>query len=131
MPSDTQVAESEVYESCGNVFADLGLPEPEIHLAKAQLVHGMSTIIKSHGLTLGKTAKILELPVAKLKGILKGNFFDYSIEQLLMFNTLLGQNVHFTFTPTKGSHLNGSFPRKIGATLQTKTARKGMLTRVS
>ena len=35
----------EVHTSCGNVFADLGLPEPEKYLAKAELARRIGAII--------------------------------------------------------------------------------------
>ena len=109
MPTKPEISETDVYVSCGNIFADLGLPDPEIHLAKAELVRGMSQIMEKHGLTNARAAKRLRLDSSELKKIRCGQFLDYSLEQLLSFNNLLGQSVHFSFSQ---SHRNGTPPAK-------------------
>lgn len=47
-----------VTSSSGNVFADLGLPEPEELLAKAALVRQISAAISERGLTQAQAAEI-------------------------------------------------------------------------
>jgi len=46
-----------VQVSSGNVFADLGLANPQEMLAKAQLAHGICQIIAARGLTQTKAAE--------------------------------------------------------------------------
>jgi predicted XRE-type DNA-binding protein len=46
--------EIEYEESCGNVFADLDLPNPEEILAKSQLAWEIHRIIKKRKLTQAK-----------------------------------------------------------------------------
>jgi predicted XRE-type DNA-binding protein len=41
----------EAYEGSGNVFADLGLPNPEERLLKASIVAQLHRLIKQRGLT--------------------------------------------------------------------------------
>ena len=48
-----------VTEGSGNVFADLGLPNPEQKLLKARLTLEIHTIIKERGLTQVEAAKLL------------------------------------------------------------------------
>src|SRR2546429_4571873 len=48
-----------VTEGSGNVFADLGLPNPEQELLKAQLTLQIYTILKDSGMTQVEIAKIL------------------------------------------------------------------------
>jgi len=46
--------------SSGNVFADLGLPNPEEALAKAELAHKIILLIRKKGLTQVQASKVLE-----------------------------------------------------------------------
>jgi predicted XRE-type DNA-binding protein len=48
-----------ITESSGNVFADLGLPNAEQELVKAQLTLQIYRIIKQRGMTQTETAKVL------------------------------------------------------------------------
>jgi predicted XRE-type DNA-binding protein len=48
-----------VVEGSGNVFADLGLPNPEQELLKPQLTLQIHTILESSGMTQVEIAKIL------------------------------------------------------------------------
>jgi len=50
----------EVEESSGNVFKDIGLPNPEIELLKAKLMHKINHIIKNSELSPYKVIKILD-----------------------------------------------------------------------
>jgi predicted XRE-type DNA-binding protein len=45
--------EKEIYHGSGNVFADLGLPDAEEHLAKAELARQILNIIAKRNLTQG------------------------------------------------------------------------------
>lgn len=50
-----------VTETSGNVFADLGLPNPEQELLKAQLTLHISTILRDSGLTQVQIARVLSV----------------------------------------------------------------------
>ena len=52
-----------VYVGSGNVFADIGVREPEEMLAKAQLAAEIVRIIRSRKLTQTAAAKALDTPV--------------------------------------------------------------------
>ena len=47
----------EAYEGSGNVFADLGLPDPEERLLKSSIVTELHRLIKARDLTQVKAAK--------------------------------------------------------------------------
>ena len=49
-----------ITESSGNVFADLGLPNPEQELLKARLTLQIYKIVKSRGLTQARAGEILD-----------------------------------------------------------------------
>lgn len=77
----------------GNVFADLGRPEAELHLLKAELVTCIDEIIRSHRLTQVQAAKLVGLSQPDVSRLLRGNFRDYSIERLLRILIALGRDV--------------------------------------
>jgi predicted XRE-type DNA-binding protein len=80
-------------ESCGNVFKDLGLPNPETCLLKSQLVLAISEAIRTQGLVEAEAADRLGLEEARLTVLLRGRLNGYSIEQLLGFLLALGLEV--------------------------------------
>ena len=52
----------DVEESSGNVFADLGLPNPEQELLKAGLTLQIFRVLKARRLTQAQAAKLLGIP---------------------------------------------------------------------
>jgi predicted XRE-type DNA-binding protein len=80
-------------EGTGNVYRDLGFPDAEEMLVKAQLVHKISEIIRSKGLTQREAAKILGLTQPKLSGLLRGQFRGVSERKLIDSLTSLGRDV--------------------------------------
>ena len=87
----------------GNVFADLGFPDPEEHLAKAKLVRALGITIKSRGLTQAAAAQIIGIDQPKISKLLRGHYRGYSSDRLLHFLNLLGQDVIITIVPGHGS----------------------------
>jgi len=82
--------------SCGNVFADLGLPKPEELLAKAELANKIAVIIQERKLTQAKAAKLLGIDQPKVSMLLRGRLTGFSIERLMRFLLLLGQDIKIT-----------------------------------
>lgn len=77
----------------GNVFADLGRPDAETHLLKAQLVTRIEKIIRQRKLKQVEAAAILGLSQPDVSRLLRGNFREYSVERLLRLLTTLGRDV--------------------------------------
>jgi predicted XRE-type DNA-binding protein len=84
-----------VTEGSGNVFADLGLPNPEQELLKAQLTLQIYTILKDTGMTQVEIAKILGVQQPQV---------SLSIGRLMEFRTALRQDVEITVRPTRKEH---------------------------
>lgn len=82
--------------SSGNVFADLGLPNPEERLAKAELAHKISVLVSDRGLTQVQTAKLLGVDQPKISALLRGQLSGFSLERLMRFLLLLGQDIKIT-----------------------------------
>ena len=87
----------------GNVFADLGFPDPEEHLAKAKLVRAIGIAMKARRLTQVEAAKLLGIDQPKVSKLLRGHYRGYSSDRLLHFLNLLGQDVVITILPGPGS----------------------------
>ncbi|MCF5469944.1 helix-turn-helix domain-containing protein [Pseudomonas syringae] len=64
----------EVEASSGNVYADLGDPEAEEMLAKAQTVSSIIRLIEEKGLSLGDAARLADVPQQQLSKLLIGRF---------------------------------------------------------
>lgn len=80
-------------KSSGNVFADLGLPDPEERLAKAELARQIENIIKKERLTQDKAAKLLGLSQPKVSALLHGKLAGFSMERLFKFLIALDQDI--------------------------------------
>lgn len=80
-------------ESSGNVFADLGLPDPDEHLAKAQLASRISDIIDDQGLTQIEAAKMLGVDQPKVSALVCGRLAGFSMERLFGFLNALDCDV--------------------------------------
>lgn len=82
--------------SSGNVFADLGLPNPEEALAKAELAHKITVVIRDKGLTQVQAAKLLGVDQPKISALIRGRLSGFSLERLMRFLLLLGQDIKIT-----------------------------------
>ena len=85
----------------GNVFADLGLPNPEQELLKARLTLQIYKIVKERGLTQARAGEILGIKQPHVSALLRNRAGNFSIGRLMGFLTALGQNVRITVRPTR------------------------------
>lgn len=82
-----------IERSSGNVFADLGRPDAEAHVLKAELVVRIDEIIRRRGLKQVEAAKLLGLSQPDVSRLLRGSFREYSVERLLRLLMALGRDV--------------------------------------
>ncbi|HXM22283.1 MAG TPA: helix-turn-helix transcriptional regulator [Terriglobales bacterium] len=88
------------YESGGrNVFKDIGVPNAEEHLIKAQLVFKIDTIIKDRGLKQVEAADLFGVRQPDVSKMLRGEFRQFSVERLLRFLVALDQDVEIVVKP--------------------------------
>jgi len=85
--------EIEVYHGSGNVFADMGLPNPEERLAKAELAIKIHDIIKKRHLTQAQAAELLGIDQPKVSALMRGKLSGFSMERLFHFLNALGRDV--------------------------------------
>ena len=79
-----------VERGSGNVFADLGLPDADAHLVKAELVSRIDGIVRKRGITQTEAARLLGLSQPDVSRLLRGDFREYSLERLFRLLTALG-----------------------------------------
>ena len=93
-----------VTQGSGNVFADLGLPNPEQELLKAQLTLQIYTILKESGMTQVQSAKILGVQQPQVSLLMRNRAGNFSVGRLMEFLTALRQDVEITVRPTRKEH---------------------------
>jgi predicted XRE-type DNA-binding protein len=84
------------------VFADLGLPHPDLALAKAELVQHIRALIADRRLTQAKAAELLGLDQPKVSALVRGRVEGYSLDRLFRFLNALGQRVEIAVRPAAG-----------------------------
>jgi predicted XRE-type DNA-binding protein len=94
-------------ESSGNVFADLGLPEADTLLVKAEMVRQISSIVQHRGLTQAETAEVLRIDQPKVSALLRGHLRGFSLERLARFLNALNRDVDIVVRPTSRSSAHG------------------------
>ncbi|MCY3880241.1 MAG: helix-turn-helix transcriptional regulator [Rhodobacteraceae bacterium] len=77
----------------GNVFADLGFPDADNHLVKAELVSRIDDIVRDRGITQTEAARLLGLSQPDVSRLLRGDFREYSLDRLFRLLTALGRDV--------------------------------------
>jgi predicted XRE-type DNA-binding protein len=86
-------------EGTGNVYADLGVVNPQEARAKADLAHRIIDIIEARKLTQVQAGKVLGVDQPKVSALKRGRLTDVSIGRLVGFLLLLDHNVQITVTP--------------------------------
>ncbi len=94
--------EAIVERSSGNVFADLGYPNPEHALAKSRLTRMIAGILKQRGLTQTQAAELLGIDQPKISRLLRGQFREFSLERLIQLLGALDRQVDIVVRPAKG-----------------------------
>ena len=93
MSKDT---DTKVIRGSGNVFADLGLPNAEEHLAKAGLVSEIKLIIERAGWSQTKAAQVMGMAQPDVSRLLRGHYANYSLDRLMQFLHAAGCQLDIT-----------------------------------
>jgi predicted XRE-type DNA-binding protein len=88
------------YEIGGrNVFKDIGVPNAEEHLVKAQLVFKIDSIMKKRRMKQKEAADLFGVRQPDVSNMLRGEFRQFSVERLLRFLVKLDQDVEIVVRP--------------------------------
>ncbi len=85
--------ETEFFVGSGNLYKDLGYPNPEEMQVKAALAQQIYETIKSRNLTQTKAAELMGIDQPKVSNIIRGRISKYSIDRLIRFLRALERDV--------------------------------------
>ncbi len=105
---------SGVIPSSGNVFADLGLRNPQEKQAKVRLAVAINSIIHGRKLSQTAAARRLQVNQPKVSALSNYQLDGFSVERLMNFLTALDRDVHIVIRRT-------ARPRQRGRILVTAT----------
>ena len=91
----------------GNIFADLGLPDADELLLKAQIVVALRRLITARKLTQTEAAKRIGIGQPDLSNVLRGRFRGYSTERLMRMLTTFDQDIEITVRPRRRKSKDG------------------------
>jgi len=93
--------ENRIEVGSGNVFKDLGLPNPEERQRKSQLAYQLYKIVKSEGMTQKEAAKLLGITQPQISDIFRGRLAPFSVEKLIRLLELIGCEVNINVVDLK------------------------------
>jgi len=97
--SKKKLVNTKIEESSGNVFADLGVPNPEEYLVKAKLAIQIGKLIKEKKLTQIGAARLLGLDQPKISALNRGRLSGFSVERLFKLLSKLDQDIEIVIKP--------------------------------
>jgi predicted XRE-type DNA-binding protein len=93
-----------VTEGSGNVFADLGISNPEQELLKAKLTSHIHKILKSSYMKRVDISRILGLRKPQVSLLMRNRVGNFPVGRLIELLTALGQDVEIIVRPTCNEH---------------------------
>jgi predicted XRE-type DNA-binding protein len=82
--------------SSGNVFRDLGRPDPDLLLFKAHLAAHVSEAIARRGLTQAQAADLLHVDQPRVSHLIRGHLSGFSIDALMGYLKRLDVKMNVT-----------------------------------
>lgn len=104
-----------VTKSSGNIFRDLAFSDEKSAelILKSNLLQAVQDAIKSRGWKQVEAAAQLEIDQAKVSKLLAGQMAGFSIERLVHFLSLLGQDVVVTVRQASRGRRRGTVRAKV------------------
>ena len=94
-----------VEEGSGNVFADIGIPNPEEALAKAEIARRINRMLADRRLSQVEAGRILGIPQPRVSDLARGRLGKFSLEKLIDFAKRLGNDVEIRMKPSRTPRL--------------------------
>lgn len=99
----------------GNIFADLGLPDAETHLLKAEIVSEVYRLVQARKLTQAAAGKRMGISQPEVSRLFKGHFHEYSVERLMGFITAFDRDVEIVVRPGRKRKSGGRISFAVAA----------------
>jgi predicted XRE-type DNA-binding protein len=101
----SRIGDTDFEVGSGNVFADLGLDNPDERRAKATLAAIINAIIAEKGWTQSEAAKRLHTHQPVISALRHGRLRSLSYDRLVNWLVLLGRSIEIRVKPAKNAHV--------------------------
>lgn len=101
------MSEQDIRHSSGNVFADLGLDNPQEELERADLAYHIAKAIARNGWKAKDAAARLGVDAPKISCLTRGRTEGFSIDRLFRLPNLAGTDVTVTVSPPHSGQPGG------------------------
>ena len=95
-----------VVRGSGNVFRDLGLPNPDLEQLRAILAAGIVRVLDEEGLTVRRAQELTGVAAADFSRLRRAKLGRFTVDRLMAVLDRLGQEVEVAVTvhprPTQG-----------------------------
>lgn len=96
-----------VEQGSSNIFADLGFPNPEEHLAKAGLAVQIIEVIRERRLSQAAAADMLGIDQPKVSALMRGQLKNFSLDRLCRFLNRLDKDVDIVIKDKPRNRIRG------------------------
>lgn len=97
------IAEDAVFDSCGDVFADLGIQMSQEDMLKIEITRAIAAQLRKRNLTQVEAAKIVGTDQAKISALLRGRLTGFSVNRLFDYLLLLNVNIDVRLSGTENA----------------------------
>jgi predicted XRE-type DNA-binding protein len=94
-----------IEKGSANVFADLGLPNPEESLAKSDIARQLNRTIAQLGLNQSAAGKIMGIPQPRVSELSRHRLSLFSLDKLLELANRLGIDIEIHMRQSTEPHL--------------------------
>ena len=95
----------QIEKGSGNVFADIGLPNPEEALAKAEIARQVNRILVARKLSQAEAGMILGIAQPRVSDLIRGRLGRFSLDKLINFAKRSGNDVEIRIKPSRRPRL--------------------------
>jgi predicted XRE-type DNA-binding protein len=107
--------EESIHEVGSNIFAELGRPDADELLAKAELARAVRRLIAERSLTQTAAAALLGVMQPDISNLHRGRLAGFSMERLYRFLNALGQDVQIIVRPKPRSRVHATIRTAVKA----------------
>jgi predicted XRE-type DNA-binding protein len=90
-----------VVKGSENVFADIGVRDPEGSLVRAKLAKQIAELIRRRRLRQNQVADILGVDQSKVSKLVRGRISGFTSDRLIRYLNALGCDVHIRIKPSR------------------------------
>lgn len=121
----TLMTHATVTKGSGNIFRDLGFSEEKSTelILKSNLLQALQETIKGRGWKQTEAAAKLGIDQAKVSKLMGGQMAGFSIERLVHFLSLLGQDVEVTVRKASRGRRRGTVRARVPKAVRTSTVK--------